>query len=86
MFENKVNLVWSRVKLDRSCLLVLEYDDSGFDIFGSNSVHGTLCLLCAFGDLVMIVFNYEVLYYIVFNQITNCGLDVDDISYSMYLL
>jgi len=42
-FENRVKLDWPRVNLDP---IDLEYD-SGFNILGSGSVHGTLCLFCA---------------------------------------
>jgi molecular chaperone HtpG len=45
-FENRVKLDWPSVKLDAINRLQTEYD-SGFDILGSGSVHGTLCLFCA---------------------------------------
>ncbi|AET00953.1 putative F-box domain-containing protein [Medicago truncatula] len=45
-FEKRVNLDWPSVKLDPIYLHKEEYD-SGFNIIGSGSVHGTICLLCA---------------------------------------
>jgi molecular chaperone HtpG len=46
-FENMVKLDWPNVKLDPVYWYKTEYD-SGFNILGSGSVHGTLCLSCAF--------------------------------------
>jgi len=45
-FENMVKLDWPSIKFDPMYWDNPEYD-SGFNILGSCSVHGTLCLLCA---------------------------------------
>ncbi|GAU28336.1 hypothetical protein TSUD_256640 [Trifolium subterraneum] len=45
-FENRVKLDWPNVKLDPIDRSKEKYD-SGFNIIGSGSVHGILCLHCA---------------------------------------
>ncbi|RHN55246.1 putative F-box domain-containing protein [Medicago truncatula] len=45
-FENRIKLDWPSVKLDPIYRDQTEYD-SGFNILGSGSVLGTLCLFCA---------------------------------------
>ncbi|GAU28407.1 hypothetical protein TSUD_257350 [Trifolium subterraneum] len=51
-FENKVKLDWPNVMLDRP--YPLPGYDSGFDVLGSVSVQGTLCLFCAFRENIVL--------------------------------